>query len=132
MGTWAHYHPSLTLLPFLMMTDEPAQVELINAYRWIGDPRIARFHLYLDGKKVGSARPLGGTCQTRVAPGLHTARIRFWWYFSPRTSFELAFGQDLRLTGDIKRELSVSRRMADHAVHPLSSLTLRVEDSIEP
>jgi hypothetical protein len=132
MGTWTHDPPSLTLLPFVVMTDEPAQVELINAYRWIGDARIARFHLYVDGKKVGSARPLGGSCQTRVAPGSHSARIRFWWFFSPTTSFEVASAQNLRLTGDIQRELSVPRRMADLALHPLSSLTLRVGDSVEP
>jgi hypothetical protein len=132
MGTWAHDHLALALIRFVAMTDVPAEVELINAYRWIGDPRIARFHLYVDGKKVGSARPLGGTNQTRVPPGSHTARIRFWWYFSPRMSFEVASGQHLQLTGDIQRELSVPRRMADMALRPLSSLTLRVEDSVAP
>jgi hypothetical protein len=114
------------------MTDESAHVELVNAYQWMGDPRIARFHLYVDGKKVGSAHPLGGSCETKMAPGSHTARIRFWWYFSPPTSFEVVSGQNLRLTGDIQRELSVPRRMAHVAVHPLSSLMLRVEDTVEP
>jgi hypothetical protein len=119
-------------LRFVVMTNESAQVELVNAYQWIGDPRLARFHLYVDGKKVGSARPVGGACRTEVAPGSHTARIRFHWCFSPSSSFEIASGQNLRLTGDIQRELSIHRRMASMAVHPLSSLTLQVEESAEP
>ena len=119
-------------LRFVLMTDESAQVELVNAYQWIGDPRRARFHLYVDGKKVGSARPVGGSCRTEVAPGSHTARVRFHWYFSPSISFEIASGQNLRLTGDIQRELSISKRMARMAMRPLSSLTLQVEDSVEP
>jgi hypothetical protein len=114
------------------MTEESAQVELVNAYQWIGDPRRARFHLYVDGKKVASARPVGGSCRAEVAPGSHTARIRFHWYFSPSISFEIASGQNLRLTGDIQRELSIPRRMVRMGVHPLGSLTLRVEDSAEP
>jgi|ERR1700691_5413199 hypothetical protein len=113
------------------MTNEPTQIELVNAYQWIGDPRLARFHLYVDGKKVGSARPVGGSCWTEVAPGSHTARIRFHWYFSPSISFEIASGQNLRLKGDIQRELSIPRRMVRMAVHPRSSLTLRVEDPVE-
>ena len=108
------------------MADDRGQVELVNNYRFVGDPRIARFHLYVDGKKVGSAQPHGGSCRANVAPGAHKARIRFWWYFSPSLTLDMVPGQSVRLTGDIPRELSVPRRMVRLVLHPLTSLVLQV------
>src|SRR5580700_6846437 len=110
------------------MADESAQLELISAYRWIWDPRIARFHLYVDGKKVGSAPPQGGSCRTKVAAGSHTARTRLWWYLSPSVSFDVASGQCLRMEGDIPRQLSVPKRMLRMLIHPFNSLTLSTEN----
>ena len=109
------------------MADDLGQVELVNNYRWGGDPRIARFHLYVDGKKAGSAQPLGGSCEVNVSPGRHTARIRFWWYFSPPLALDVLTGQRIRLVGDIPRKLSVPKRMARLLLHPLTSLELRVD-----
>jgi hypothetical protein len=114
------------------MADESAQVELANAYKWIGDPRLARFHLYVDGKKAGSARPLGGSFRTNVTPGSHKLRIRFWWYLSPPTQLDVVPGQTPRVTGDIPRQLTVPKSMARMGIHPLTSLTLRVEDPAKP
>jgi len=132
MGKSAHDPAPIDAVLFMTMADESAKVELVNVREWVGDPRLGRFHLYVDGKRAGSARPLGGVCKTIVAPGAHRARVRHWWYFSPRISFAVAPNQVLRLTADIPRELSVPKRMTRFLFHPLSSLCLRAEDAREP
>jgi hypothetical protein len=106
------------------MSESPAEIEVVNAYRWMGDPRFGKFHVYVDGAKVGVA-PLSGSLQTPVDPGEHWVRVRLWWYRSPSLQVGLAAGETLRLQGDIPRDLPVWKRMIRMLLHPGNSLTLR-------
>jgi hypothetical protein len=113
------------------MTENLVRVRFVSGYRWVGDPRLARFHFYVDGDNVGAASPHGGAVDVNLSPGPHTVRARFWWYLSPKVSLSLVAGESVQLFGDIPRELSIPRRMLRALLHPFNSLTLRVEDSVE-
>jgi hypothetical protein len=122
-----HFAHDLSAVPpyaFDVVAEESARIEVVNPYQWAGNPRFARFHVYVDGKKVGSAPPLGGSFQTNLSSGSHRVRVRFWWFLIPPVLIDVAPGKSVRLTGDIPRELSVPKRMARMGVHPATSLKL--------
>lgn len=104
-------------------------LEVVNNYQWIGDPRIGKFRVYLDGKAVGWA-PLSGALQVPLDPGHHTVRVRLWWYLSPQVEIDGVGGQTIRLEADIARELPVARRMARMGLRPFHSLSLSVVESL--
>jgi hypothetical protein len=98
-------------------------LEVVNSYRWIGDPRLGRFRVYVDGKAVGTA-PLSGALRVPVDPGHHVVRVRLWWYLSPRVETDAVVGQVVRFEADIPRQLPVLRQMARITLRPFHSLSL--------
>ena len=100
-------------------------LEVVNAYGWLGDPRLGRFRVYVDGKAVGSA-PVSGSLRVPVLPGPHVVRVRLRWYLSPSVDADAVPGQTVRLRADIARELSLLRRMARMLFRPFRSLSLDV------
>lgn len=102
-------------------------IEVLNKYQWVGNPRLGRLGVSIDGKAAGSA-PLGGSFWATVAPGSHTVRISLWrWYRSRRVDIDVPAGSTVVLDGDIDRSVSVVRRMADMLFHPLSCMVLKVQ-----
>jgi len=87
-GTWrlvesapSRMHPSPSTSCSMEVTelgDRPADsesvngswLEVVNNYRWVGDPRLGKFKVYVDGKTVGSA-PLSGSLRVPINPGHH-------------------------------------------------------------
>jgi hypothetical protein len=100
-------------------------LEVVNNYRWVGDPRFGRFKVYIDGKAVGLA-PLFDTLRVPIHPGHHTVRVRLWWFLSLPVKIEIGSGQTVRLGADIPRDLPVPHRMMRMGLHPLQSLSLGV------
>jgi hypothetical protein len=101
-------------------------IEVLNKYQWVGDPRLGRFRVSIDGKAAGFA-PLEGSLQTMVAPGSHTARISFRrWYRSRSVEVDVPDGSTVVLEGDIDRSVSVLRRMVEMLFRPQSCLVLKV------
>lgn len=98
-------------------------LEVVNRYRWVGDPRQGRFRVYLDGRAVGWA-PLSGSLRVPVSAGPHVVRVRLWWYLSPRVGAGVGPGQAVRLEADIARELPVLQRMLFMMFRPFHSLSL--------
>jgi hypothetical protein len=100
-------------------------LEVVNNYRWVGDPRLGKFKVYVDGKTVGSA-PLSGSLRVPINPGHRTVRVRLWWFSSPPVDADIGTGQTVRLGADIPRELPLLHRMMRMGLHPLQSLSLGV------
>jgi hypothetical protein len=99
-------------------------IEVVNEYRWILDPRLASFCVYVDGKRAGAA-PLHGSLKIPVASGQHAVRVRlWWWYASPRLVVDASPGQGLTLRADIMRTGSFTARMVHGFFKPFSSLAL--------
>jgi hypothetical protein len=98
-------------------------LEVVNNYRWVGDPRLGRFKVYVDGNAVGSA-PLSGSLRVPIHPGHRTVRVRLWWFSSPPFETEVGTGETIRLGADIPRDLPVLHRMMRMGLHPLQSLAL--------
>jgi len=109
------------------MTDSEAPggcwLEVANDYPWIGDPRLGRFKVYLDGQAVGVA-PVAGSLRVTTNAGHHTVRVRFRWYGSPPAEFDAAPGQTVRFGADILRELPLLKRMLRMAFRPARSLSI--------
>jgi len=100
-------------------------LEVVNNYRWVGDPRLGKLKVVVDGSAVGSA-PLGDVLRVQLATGHHTVRVRLWWFASPLFEIDLRPGQTVRLGADIPRQLPVLYRMLRMGLHPLQSLSLGV------
>lgn len=100
-------------------------MEVVNKYRWVGDPRLGKFKVYVDGKAVGSA-PLSGSLRVPIHPGRVGVRVRLWWFASPPVQIDVGTGQTVQLWADIPRELPVLNRMMRMGLHPLQSLSLGV------
>ena len=77
----------------------------------------------VDSKRVGKVI-LHGECACQVVPGVHSVRIRQWWYRSPVVNVNVASGMTTRLRGDIPLSLSFLKRMAKFALSPSSCLVL--------
>jgi hypothetical protein len=90
---------------------------------WFGDPRLGAFTMSVDSKRVGKVI-LHGECACQVVPGVHSVRIRQWWYRSPVVNVNVASGMTTRLRGDIPLSLSFLKRMAKFALSPSSCLVL--------
>jgi hypothetical protein len=58
---------------------------------WLGEPRLARITIYLDGGRIGSVLP-GERVHLQVPPGSHSVRVRQWWYMSSRVTVDPAAG----------------------------------------
>ena len=104
-------------------TTEECQLEVVDAYRWVGDPRRGRFKVYIDGRAAGWA-PLHGSLRLSIQPGRHSVRVRLWWYTSATVGIDVHPGQTTRLDADIQRELSGLRRMLRMCFRPFRSLSL--------
>ncbi len=98
-------------------------IVVANHYAWIGNPRMAGFTVYVDGKRAGVA-PLGDTFSLQVEPGAHVVRVRFWYFLSPRVSLDARPGETRRFSADIPRKLPVWRRFLGGMGDPLHMLSL--------
>ncbi|MFD6420687.1 hypothetical protein [Streptomyces sp. NPDC060198] len=54
--------------------------------------QLRRYHVYVDGKRVGSVRP-GEVCSVPTPAGTHTVQVKISWCSSPVLSVEVAPGQ---------------------------------------
>jgi hypothetical protein len=96
---------------------------IVNDRRWVGDPRLAGFAVYVDGRRSGLA-PLGENLNVPVQAGRHVVRIRGWWFLSPRTHVEVKQGETVRLSADIPQAKPWWRRIARGIFDPFHSLSL--------
>ncbi len=105
-----------------------AEITICNDYRWIGDPRLGRFSVFVDGEELGRAE-VASSFQTALPTGDHRIQVRLWrWYRSPELLCSLKAGQHLFLRADIDRTVSLPRRMGKMLVTPRRSLRLRLEE----
>ena len=100
-------------------------VSVRNRYEWILDPRLGRFAVFVDGRKVGDVE-LGSQADFELPIGTHCIEVGLRWYRSPRQEFEILPGSHTVLDADIDRSLGVGARMARMLLHPRLALVLTV------
>lgn len=100
-----------------------SEIVVRNCYQWIGDPRLGKFAVYIDGKRRGSV-PLSSSLVTNVPSGRHTVRVRLWWFMSPGIPVDLAPGETVAFDADIPRADALARRMLKGALSPWHWLCL--------
>jgi hypothetical protein len=108
-----------------------ATIVIATGRDWFGDPRLGTFTVYLDGKKAGKLPPRGRlvlTCQS----GKHVARIRQWWYLSPRVEVDVGEATSLVLDADVTHRGSMARRALTMMFAPWRGLSLAVVPDVEP
>lgn len=98
-------------------------LKVVNNYPWVGDPRLGKFKVFLDGRAAGLA-PVAGFLKVPMESGHHSVQVRFRWYGSPRVEFDVESGETVRLGADIGRDLPVLQWMARTALRPSRSLSL--------
>jgi hypothetical protein len=103
--------------------EEQGTITVFQHRSWYGDPKLGRFVLSVDGRKVGVV-PVQESVSVRVAPGRYGLRIRQWWYRSPVTSVKIDPGQTCRLEADVDRGAGSFRRVATLVFAPWRALTL--------
>jgi hypothetical protein len=103
-------------------TGGQAELLVVNDYRWVGEPSLGSFTVYLDGRRVGVA-PLHGTLEVSVTPGAHLVRVRHWWFASKAIPVE-AGTERLTLRTDVARSGSLTSRMLRAMFRPNALLTL--------
>ena len=96
-----------------------------NDSQWVGNPNYGGLGVYLDGRHAGVTYPYGGDLKVPVAPGRHTVRIRWLWYFSPRVKVDLPrAGSDVHLRANMPTTGPILARLLKVMVRPLHSLLL--------
>lgn len=110
------------------MSGTDAVIVVRNCYQWVGDPRLGKFAVYVDGKYRGSV-PLSSSLATEVLPGKHTVRVRGWWFMSPRVSVDVAEGETAAFEADIPHGPAMPRRMLSGLLTPWRSLCLEKAES---
>lgn len=101
-----------------------AVLRIRNDYKWMLDPRYGRITAYVDRRRAGRI-DLGGELTLGVdAEVPHEVRVRLWWYRSPVVLVRLEPGEDRLLRADIRKDLSVVKRMGLMARHPSTCLHL--------
>jgi len=96
---------------------ESCRVVVHNRYHWMGDPRLGRYVVYVDGKRRGVA-PISGSLTAAVQAGPHRVRVRLWWYLSPSLHIQADPGETVELDADIPRVLPLPGRMVQGLVKP--------------
>ena len=109
------------------MDDRNATVIVSTDRKWVGDPRLGTFVVYLDGTRAGSVPPRGQLV-LRCATGRHVLRARQWWYLSPRLEIELSAGSDADVRVDVIREGGFPSRILRMVFTPWQGLTLSRTD----
>jgi len=104
-------------------------VEVVNRYRWRGDPKFGQFSVVVDRRAVGVA-PLGGAVRVELAPGVHSVQVRLWgWIRSSPIEVDVAPGQVVAFDADIARSTPAGRRVLNAWLQPASALVLRPQTS---
>jgi len=91
--------------------------------KWLGNPRLGSFVVYIDRKRAGVAA-VGGELASGVAKGRDEVRIRQWWYRSQTIEVTIEGDEVLRLRGDIPRSMGFMRRMVQATFRRSSPLVL--------
>ena len=93
-----------------------------NDYPWLLDPRLGAFTAYLDGRKA--ARIEVGSFQLEISSQqVHSVRVRFRWYLSPRMEITLPEGDAQRLYADVPGGLNLASAKS-FILRPFSALYL--------
>ena len=104
-------------------TEHDASLVVANDRRWSLDPKLGSLHVYIDGRP----RRVVGLNQKRVvllSPGVHTVRVRQWWFMSPPRTIDVTPGSEVRLRADVVAEGTTLQRLARAVFRPLHSLAL--------
>jgi hypothetical protein len=101
-------------------SDATGTIEVFQDRQWAGDPRLGTFTVYVDGVRAGIVRPLD-KLTISLAGGVHSIRIRQWWYRSPTVTVDIQEeGQRFRFRADAPKGRAGLRLL----FLPLSSLIL--------
>jgi hypothetical protein len=79
--------------------------------------------VYVDGRPRGDV----GLNQERalpLSPGVHTLRVRQWWFMSSPRTIEVGPQTEIRLQADAGSEGTLPRHLARAVFRPLHSLSL--------
>src|SRR5437016_5981339 len=101
-------------------------IVVVNRQAWSGDQRLGAFQVAVDRQEVGVAFPLD-RLRIPCAPGVHTVRLRQWWFRSPPVEVTLQGGDEVRLAADGPIGRSFLRRMAVLTFRPSQALRLIAE-----
>ena len=109
----------------LNVNQESARASIRNAYPWLGDPRLAKFSVYLDGRLQARLLP-GTSTEISASPGEHCLHVAWHWNRSPDFVWLANPGERIDLDATIDMSASVWARMMKLLFHPRSALILRV------
>jgi len=106
-----------------MVQEATTSLVVANNRRWDFNPRLGAIHVYVDG----SRRAVVALNQERLlvlSTGVHTVRVRHWWFMSPPRTFMMGPGSELHLEADGTGDGAIVGRLVRAAIHPLHSLSL--------
>jgi hypothetical protein len=105
-------------------------VSIYNDYDWILDPKLAKFIVLVDGKKLGKVT-VGQWLDLSLPAGSHVFRIKLWkWFMSPRLELHLTPGAKVSIRAGHDRTMSVVQRLKLAYVHPRTLFILEPLSSV--
>ena len=107
-------------------TTSGASFVVTNDRRWTLNPKFGTLHVYVDGRPRRVVR-LNQQGVIRVSPGVHSIRVRHWWFMSPPRTVDARPRSEIHLHADVASEPTMLRRMAGAVFRPLRSLSLTAD-----